>query len=290
MEFTKYSASVKTRFLIVSDTHGMAFRSENRPHQHADVAIHCGDLTEESKLEEYRTSIRLLKDIHAPLKLVIAGNHDFTMDTAAFKKKFADARPPLEPKLVRKVYGDFGEARQIFEEAKAAGIVFLDEGSHQFILENRALLTVFASPWTPSLGDWGFQYPQGQGHNFKIMKGVDLVITHGPAKVSWTTTMLDRGLDVRIFSKLSLELDHGCTALGIFTRAGGRNWSLGAINSPRHPHTLRISTTKELSSWRNYQASGSPSSTHRKSKSRSQRKWNFIGRNGVMLLAAALEI
>ncbi|KAL9634413.1 MAG: hypothetical protein Q9164_004101 [Protoblastenia rupestris] len=182
MEFTRYSTSVKTRFLIISDTHGMEFPSENRPLQHADVAIHCGDLTEESKLEEYRTSIRLLKDIHAPLKLVIAGNHDFTMDTAVFKKKVADARPPLDPKLVRKVYGDLGEARQIFEEAKAAGIVFLDEGNHQFILENRALLTVYASPWTPSLGDWGFQYPQGQGHNFKIMKGVDLVVTHGPAK------------------------------------------------------------------------------------------------------------
>lgn len=65
----------------------MEFRSEDKPLQHADVAIHCGDLTEESKLEEYRASIQLLKDIHAPLKLVIAGNHDFTMDIPAFRKK-----------------------------------------------------------------------------------------------------------------------------------------------------------------------------------------------------------
>ncbi len=160
----------------------MELRSEDIPFQHADVAIHCGDLTEESKLEEYRTSIRLLKDICATLKLVIAGNHDFTIDVPAFRKKVADARPPLDPELVRKVYGNDGGARQIFDDARAAGVIFLDEGSHQFILENCAILNVYASPWTPSLGDWGFQYPPEQGHNFEIRKGVDLVITHGPPK------------------------------------------------------------------------------------------------------------
>ena len=156
MELNKHSALVETRFLIVSDTHGMQFRSEERLLQHADVVIHCGDLTEESKLEEYRTSIRLLKDIHAPLKLVIAGNYDFTVDIPSFKKKVAEARPPLDPNLFREVHGDYGEARQIFKEAKATGIVFLDEGDHQFILDNQALLTVYASPWTLSLSDWGF--------------------------------------------------------------------------------------------------------------------------------------
>ena len=114
MDSTKHSASVKTRFLILSDTHGIEFQSEQKPSQHADVAIHCGDLTEKSKLEEYKASIRLLKGIHASLKLVIAGNHDFTMDIPAFRKKIADARPPLDPDLIRKVYGDYGDARQIY--------------------------------------------------------------------------------------------------------------------------------------------------------------------------------
>ena len=182
MEFTANSGFVKTRFFILSDTHGMEFGSEERPSHHADVAIHCGDLTEESKLEEYRASLRLLIDIQAPLKLVIAGNHDFTMDIPAFREKIANARPPLDPDLVRKVYGDYGEARQLFEDARSAGVIFLDEGSHRFTLKNGAILTVYASPCTPSLGDWGFQYHPSQGHNFEIMKGVDLVITHGPPK------------------------------------------------------------------------------------------------------------
>lgn len=182
MAFTTNSGFLKTRFFILSDTHGETFERKEMFSQHADVAIHCGDLTEESKLEEYRTTLQLLIDIQAPLKLVIAGNHDFTTDIPAFKEKVASARPPLDSDLVRKVYGDPGEARQLFEDARSAGIIFLDEGSHRFTLENGAILTVYATPYTPSLGDWGFQYHPSQGHNFDIMKGVDLVISHGPPK------------------------------------------------------------------------------------------------------------
>ena len=121
-------ACVRTRVLIVSDTHGMDFNPAERPHPHADVAIHCGDLTDGSKLDEFRTSIELLKHIDAPLKLAIAGNHDFTMDIPAFEKKVAEATPPLDPALVVKEYGAPGEARQLFDEAQDAGIRFLNEG------------------------------------------------------------------------------------------------------------------------------------------------------------------
>ena len=176
------AANIKTKFLILSDTHGMEFRPEDKPTQSVDVAIHCGDLTEESKLEEFQASIRLLRDINAPLKLVIAGNHDFTLDTPAFRKKIADAKPALDADLVRKVYGDYGEAREILEDARDVGIILLDEGNHQFDLENGARLTVYASPLTPSLGDWGFQYRPDQGHIFDVSNEVDIMITHGPPK------------------------------------------------------------------------------------------------------------
>ncbi|KAI1454227.1 Metallo-dependent phosphatase-like protein [Annulohypoxylon moriforme] len=175
---------IKTRFLILSDTHGMEILPENYPYHRVDVAIHCGDLTEESKIAEFRTSINLLKNINASLKLVIAGNHDFTLDTPMFERKIIEAEPALELDLVAKEYGNFGEARDLFEdeEAKKTGIVFLDEGTHRFILENGAALTVYASPYTPSTGDWGFQYHPEKGHTFSIQQGTDIVITHGPPK------------------------------------------------------------------------------------------------------------
>jgi hypothetical protein len=148
----------------------------------ADVAIHCGDLTDGSKLEELQAALRLIKDIDAPVKLVIAGNHDFTLDIPAFKRKVAEAVPALDLELVAKEYGSYGEARQLLQSAEDTSIIFLDEGNYEFKLHNGALLKVYASPWTPALGAWGFQYLPSQGHNFSIASQTDIVITHGPPK------------------------------------------------------------------------------------------------------------
>jgi Icc-related predicted phosphoesterase len=177
------TSCVKTRFLIMSDSHGEELLSNTKIPEPVNIVIHCGDLTEESKIEEFRRTLHYLRNISAELKLVIAGNHDFTMDVPIFRKKVADVQPALDPHLVCKEYGNYGEVRQLFEEAKSAGIIFLDEGTHIFNLQNGALLKVYASPFTPSLsGDWGFQYYPNQGHEFLIPKDIDVVITHGPPK------------------------------------------------------------------------------------------------------------
>lgn len=169
---------IKTRFLIISDTHAGDFFI---PDLTVDVAIHCGDLTDESKIDEFRRSLDLLKGINAPLKLVIAGNHDFTLDIPTFQRKadHATAASSIEAELIKRGYGDFGEARQLF--ADSDDITYLDEGIHHFTLQNGARLIVFASPFTPSLGDWGFQFKRGDGHDFAI-EDADVVITHGPPK------------------------------------------------------------------------------------------------------------
>ena len=173
---------VQTRLLILSDTHGEDFSSEDRPRPRVDVALHCGDLTDGSKLDEFRTSIEMLKKIDAPLKLVIAGNHDFTMDITAFEAKLAEASQPLEPETVAREYGTLGQARQLFDDAKSEGIVLLDEGTHHFVLENGAMLKVFASPYTPALGAWGFPYHPNNGRRFNIEEDTDIVMTHGPPR------------------------------------------------------------------------------------------------------------
>ncbi|KAI4859280.1 Metallo-dependent phosphatase [Hypoxylon rubiginosum] len=186
------ATSVTTKFLVISDTHGADIPHAAR-HLPVDVAIHCGDLTEESKIDELRIALKQLQEIEAPLKLVIPGNHDFTMDVPTFKNNIANAPEPLDPALVRTEYGDYGEAKQMFEDMKAQGIHVLEEGTHQFELSNGALLSVYASPFTPSLHDsWGFHYPPEQ-HNFDIPKGVDVVITHGPPHGVMDFTASGRG-------------------------------------------------------------------------------------------------
>ncbi|KAI0508326.1 ser/Thr protein phosphatase family protein [Xylaria bambusicola] len=170
--------TVRTRVLLISDTHGEAFNIRNE--HKVDVVIHCGDLTDQSKLYEYHSTLKLLKELNAPLTLVIAGNHDFTLDTPAFERKVLEATDSLDPELVRKEYGDIGAARRLFDDTP--GVTFLDEGTHKFNLHNGAYLSVYASPFTPSQGGGAFQYRPNTGHRFTIEQDTDIVITHGPPR------------------------------------------------------------------------------------------------------------
>jgi 3',5'-cyclic AMP phosphodiesterase CpdA len=174
--------SIATRVLVLSDTHGEALQ---RPvTTSADVAIHCGDITEESKLDEFRAAISMLKAIDAPIKLVIAGNHDFTLDDKAFTNTRREISSIIDEPALKRTYGDLGEARALFdtEEVRVAGIIFLDEGIHRITLANGALMTVYASPYTPSKSSgWGYQYDPSQGeHAWAIDSTVDLAMTHSP--------------------------------------------------------------------------------------------------------------
>ncbi|KAE8354730.1 Metallo-dependent phosphatase-like protein [Aspergillus coremiiformis] len=186
--------TIKTRFLIISDTHGR--KSLPLSDEPADVAIHCGDLTMGSTLDEFTATINLLKQINAPIKLVIAGNHDFTLDPPAFQDKIREAQrlQDIDPLLIEKEYGYDGQVRELFNHGdvkEKSGIRLLDEGTHYLTLTNGASLTVYASPYTPSFGEWGFQYSAHDGHEFAI-GNVDLVMTHGPPRGVLDNTMSGR--------------------------------------------------------------------------------------------------
>ncbi|PYI31264.1 Metallo-dependent phosphatase [Aspergillus indologenus CBS 114.80] len=202
---TPIPSTIKTRFLILSDTHGHELPEECSQH-HADVVIHCGDLTDCSYLTEFQTTIQQLQRLDAPLKLVIPGNHDFTLDTATFQQKVKASgldASDHDRRLVRQVYGDYEEVRRkLFTDdlQQSSGITLLDEGIHVFTLANGARLTVYASPYTPSLGgDWGFQYHPDTGHDYQLGSSssssdpIDVVITHGPPRgiMDYTTSSSD---------------------------------------------------------------------------------------------------
>jgi hypothetical protein len=46
------------------------------------------------------------------------------------------ASSPLDPDLIRKVYGNYNSARQPLWSAKEASIIFLDKRTYQLIFEN----------------------------------------------------------------------------------------------------------------------------------------------------------
>ncbi|KAK7419501.1 hypothetical protein QQX98_003270 [Neonectria punicea] len=177
---------IKTRILIISDTHGFTPKPKldadpstedelsqedvmwvrtgfRQPLASADVVLHCGDLTKRSRVCEFSDSFAMLRAIRAPLKLVIAGNHDSALDKGWYEDESDDS------------------SKEVMDQAaRADGVQYLTEGVYSFTLDNGALLKVYASQYTPSYGGWAFQY--NNGHDFKIPPGVDVAMTHGPPR------------------------------------------------------------------------------------------------------------
>lgn len=91
------SPTIRTRILILSDTHGHPLLDPahdtlwcggfRRPLPPADVALHCGDLTLRSTPEELETTLNLMREVDAPLKLVIPGNHDSGLDSKFWEEE-----------------------------------------------------------------------------------------------------------------------------------------------------------------------------------------------------------
>lgn len=189
------SERIKTRILIISDTHAAVPRPHppegqtvddefnssafnvqwtpsgfRDPLPEADVVLHCGDLTKRSEPVEFEATFAMLRRLKAPLKLVIPGNHDGALDRGWWSMW---QQPRRDPHMEIP-----GAVERIVEAARQDGVRYLAEGDYTFNLANGARLRVYASPWTPEYGTWGFQYDNG--HDFSIPSGVDIAMTHGP--------------------------------------------------------------------------------------------------------------
>lgn len=90
------------------------------------------------RIEEYLEIFDVLAAAEAKLKIVIAGNHDITLDEDFYKDVGRTMFHRNRPENLSKV-------RDLWtgERAKQAGIVYLEEGTRKFQLTNGAKLTVY---------------------------------------------------------------------------------------------------------------------------------------------------
>ncbi|KAI4712894.1 hypothetical protein J4E89_001872 [Alternaria sp. Ai002NY15] len=192
-----HSLSTPVRFLILSDTHG-AELPENLPP--CDVFLHCGDLTEDGTPESISKALRTLGKVEAKLKLVIAGNHEISLD-----KSYWLSQGGTETDAER---AEALVSSDASSEASRNGITFLKEGTHTFKLACGATFKVYASPYTPLYGASAFQYPSNEDRfnpsgtppwaknvgteTSTIPNDVDIVMTHGPPKYILDTTSDDQ--------------------------------------------------------------------------------------------------
>ena len=187
---------VATRFLIVSDTHSVNFEAVEKcngafkpPFPKADVILHCGDLTSVGGIQELEQAVEIIGKLDAELKLVIAGNHDMTLDLnyCNCHDNFTEEE---HKKALEVMTGPL---------ARAAGITYLEEGIRTFTLGNGAKFTIYTTPYTPEFYDWGFSYLRHRDrfntsqhtneastsiavHPIPDHGTIDILMTHGPPR------------------------------------------------------------------------------------------------------------
>ncbi|KAJ6175599.1 hypothetical protein N7485_002513 [Penicillium canescens] len=185
-------STIKTRICLISDTHTLPPnppQQTNNAYRHplpsANILLHAGDLTKVGYRQENETMLQMLKEADAELKLVIAGNHDITLDEDYFTsygyKRHkrpeelgnsttfltdddtlqtplrASSNPPDKKEL--QAYARSIKDLWTGEAARSAGILYLEEGIHSFTLSTGAAFTVYASPYQPEFYNWAFGYP-----------------------------------------------------------------------------------------------------------------------------------
>ncbi|KAL9063799.1 MAG: hypothetical protein Q9157_008081 [Trypethelium eluteriae] len=143
-------------------------------------------------LSEFEDVISMLSQIKAELKLVIAGNHDCSLDEEYYRRAGMYQHGPDHHPDVPKRAMDMWKG----EMAKQAGITYLEEGNYEFTLKSGARFTIYASPYQPEFCDWAFPYEKDEDRfnptafsladarniaQNPIEGHPDIVMTHGPA-------------------------------------------------------------------------------------------------------------
>ncbi|XP_076442536.1 metallophosphoesterase MPPED2-like isoform X2 [Babylonia areolata] len=168
------------RFVCLSDTHTMLEKQGPAGLEFVpkgDVLLHGGDFSNVGLPKDIKGFNDYLGLLPHTLKVVIAGNHDMTMDSEMVQCN--------RQYLTR----NFSIKESVFEEyLKEAGV----ENSRQLLtncvyLEDSSIdvcgIKIYGSPWQPEFGGWGFNLVRGGPLLEKwnmIPDDTDILITHGP--------------------------------------------------------------------------------------------------------------
>ncbi|EPS38907.1 hypothetical protein H072_7310 [Dactylellina haptotyla CBS 200.50] len=187
------SATVKTTFMLVSDTHNIQPQKAHHqdgpfrtPFPKTDVFIHAGDMTQHGSLHALKRVIRWVSEVPAELKILIAGNHDCKLDEKYYVSTASDTDEEEENREESKECRGYLTS----EALKAQGIYYLEDEIREFELNNGAKFTVLSSPYTPRgpppHNKGSFRYNSREGYWFdkfpeeSLPERVHVAVTHGP--------------------------------------------------------------------------------------------------------------
>ncbi|PSR78339.1 serine/threonine-protein phosphatase family protein [Coniella lustricola] len=139
----------KTRFVCISDTHNQTPRLPS-----GDVLIHAGDLTNQGSISELSKTVKWLERADFEAKIVIAGNHDVTLDKQFYEE-----------------YGSYFHNQSVQSPDEcldlltaSPSITYLNHSSAAIELTKspnlKVSFNVFGSPYSPRCGMWAFGYDE----------------------------------------------------------------------------------------------------------------------------------
>ncbi|KAH7141340.1 Metallo-dependent phosphatase-like protein [Dactylonectria estremocensis] len=170
----------RTRIVCISDTHNCTVKLPK-----GDVLIHAGDLTNQGSYSELSKAVKWLEQADFESKIVIAGNHDITLD----KDFFAEHGLYFHNQNLQSPE----ECLSLLTSSPS--ITYLNHESTTIRLTSpsgpRTQFTVFGSPFSPRHGLWAFNYDSPQNPSSctdlttiwdRIPLDTDIVVTHTPPK------------------------------------------------------------------------------------------------------------
>jgi len=161
----------RIRMVCISDLHGKCRTVEKLPA--GDILIVAGDISDQGRPEEVLDFADWIDQQDFPVKIVIAGNHDVSLDEKYYHRKGKDRfkLPKVDP-------------QELVKKLKSVCCYLEDESARVFPLKDGSGgLRVWGTPWQPKYCDWAFNRPRGRRLARKwerIPTHSDLVVVHGP--------------------------------------------------------------------------------------------------------------
>ncbi|KAK3903416.1 Metallo-dependent phosphatase-like protein [Staphylotrichum tortipilum] len=140
-------ATRRTRIVCISDTHNTTVKLPK-----GDVLIHAGDLTNQGSYSELSKTVQWLEKADFEAKIVIAGNHDITLDPLFYSKHGASFHNQnlQDPAKCLSLLTSSPSITYLQHSSATIRLTRPDGPGTQF--------TVFGSPYSPQYRTWAFMY------------------------------------------------------------------------------------------------------------------------------------
>ncbi|OKL60308.1 hypothetical protein UA08_04136 [Talaromyces atroroseus] len=202
----------KTRIVCVSDTHGYAPAEAGFALPRGDVLIHAGDLSNRGTKPELERTFKWIEEADYEVKIVIAGNHDVSLDPAFYAEHGSEFHSDKE----------HATSIDLVNKSKG-GIIFLNHESALIRLTRpdgpRTMFKVFGSPFSRFSGLWAFGYSASSAEDGRrlwcqIPSDTDILVTHTPPLGLCDRRSLSDHINIDDDSGIeTVDQKHGCEQL-----------------------------------------------------------------------------